>query len=149
MNIKCPHCGKILLIKQQITDFSRVITCPVCKESSALSNFRILDNNRQPQGDHTQYGGQGGRSDFNDCTHFNETQATGHTNYGNSLIGSLTITGAPQASPCKLIIGKMSYTEKLLSIYQQEAANKNMPSVWIIFHYRRFYHSSLPSINAS
>lgn len=106
MNIKCPHCGKILLIKQQITDFSRVITCPVCKESSALSNFRILDNNRQPQGDHTQYGGQGGRTDFNDCTHFDETQATGHTNYGNSLIGSLTITGTPQASPCKLIIGK-------------------------------------------
>lgn len=107
MNIKCPHCGKILLIKQQITDFSRVITCPVCKESSALSNFRILDNNRQlPQGDHTQYGGQGSKTDLNDSTHFNETQIPGHTNYGNYIIGSLTNIGTPQASPYKLKTGK-------------------------------------------
>ena len=96
MNIKCPHCGKLLLIKQQITDFSKIITCPVCKESSALSNFRIIEPANQPKSDHTQYGPQGGST---------EIGGHGAGSQGSTTIGTVTVMGTGNEQH-KLRLGK-------------------------------------------
>ena len=94
MNIKCPHCGKLLQLKQQISDFNKIVTCPVCKESSPLSSFRIVEI--QSQSDHTQFNIQGGQT-----RHGGE----GIGNNGNSTIGSIINLASPNDPPHKLKMG--------------------------------------------
>lgn len=112
MRIKCPHCGNILLVKQQISNPRIIITCPVCKEQSPLALFKIIDsqmqNNVQPQGnnsDSTKY--QGGGYDHTQY-HDNSNERTElNTHSGIGSFAELSSSGTThQLKMGKNIIGR-------------------------------------------
>lgn len=39
IRIKCPHCGAVLKVKQQLGLEKASLTCPVCKKKSPFSNY--------------------------------------------------------------------------------------------------------------
>lgn len=45
IRIKCPHCGAVLKVKQQLGLEKASLTCPVCKKKSPFSNYNQMVNN--------------------------------------------------------------------------------------------------------
>lgn len=44
IRIKCPFCGAVLKVKQQVGLGKAYITCPVCKKKSSFLNYNIVEN---------------------------------------------------------------------------------------------------------
>ena len=107
MNIKCPHCGKVLLIKQQISDFSKVVKCPVCHEASPLRDFKIIEE--IDKGDKTNYGIKKDETKYSNKPEGETTIDNGETTIGDNSIpqsGFIIDLGSPNDPPYRLKKGK-------------------------------------------
>lgn len=79
IKLKCPRCGANLSVKSQPGLESKNLTCPVCKESSAFSSYRVITPQNKPDGEHTII-----KEDFKNFSHTPE------------VVGELKILGSTQ-----------------------------------------------------
>lgn len=57
IKVKCPACGKVLILPDSLDINTKTFTCPVCKEKHVVGNCkRIVDQPKAPVGEETQYG---------------------------------------------------------------------------------------------
>ena len=55
IKIKCPYCGAVLSVKEQVGIESMSVTCPICKQKSPFKNYsKVVDKINE---EHTQYPG--------------------------------------------------------------------------------------------
>ena len=55
VKIKCPYCGSVLSVKNQIGIESKSVTCPICKQKSPFMDFKkVIDKSNDES---TQYPG--------------------------------------------------------------------------------------------
>lgn len=75
IKIKCPYCGAVLSVRNQIGIESRNVTCPVCKQMSPFKDFKnIIDKGDE----RTQYPGEKGNTSY-------QSNADPGTNIGQGL----------------------------------------------------------------
>ncbi len=53
LKIKCPYCGAVLSVKSQAGIESKNVTCPICKQKSRFSDFKVIFEKQNEEA--TQY----------------------------------------------------------------------------------------------
>lgn len=53
IKVKCPRCGANLSVKMQPGIEHKNLTCPVCKESSIFSSYRVITPPKEQEREHT------------------------------------------------------------------------------------------------
>lgn len=105
IKIKCPYCGAVLTVKNQMGIESKKVTCPICKQKSPFNDFkRILDNDSDET---TQYPGSNDNTSYG----YSSDPGTDVRNSLNLILGKLKVlsTGLSyQLKPGKNIIGRKS-----------------------------------------
>ena len=103
IKIKCPYCGSVLSVKNQIGIESKSVTCPICKQKSSFMDFKkVID---QSNDESTQYPGDDEKTSY-------KTSSDPKTEIGSGLnftMGRLKVLPSGpsfQLQPGKNIIGR-------------------------------------------
>ena len=103
IKIKCPYCGSVLSVKNQIGIESKSVTCPICKQKSPFMDFKkVIDKSNDES---TQYPGDDEKTSY-------KTSSDPKTEIGSGLnftLGKLKVLPSGpsfQLQPGKNIIGR-------------------------------------------
>ncbi len=104
IKIKCPFCGAVLTVKNQVGIESKSVTCPICKQKSPFKDFKkILD---QANDDRTQYPGDDEKTSYRTSSSDPGTDISTGLNFTLGKLRVLPYGPSFQLKPGKNIIGR-------------------------------------------
>lgn len=95
IKIKCPFCGKILIVADDATNAGKRLRCPVCKESSVYEDFKRVVEPKVS--DETQVNSRLENSSISFSLKDLTTGQQYSLNPGRNLIGRMTYKSTPKA----------------------------------------------------
>lgn len=134
IKIKCPFCGKILIVADNPDYAGKKLKCPVCKESSVFEDFKRVVEHKTS--DETEVNSGPKVSSANFVLTDNLTGKCYKLRQGSNLIGRMTYKSAPKAdvpiytddlgfSREHLYIEIVKGCDGIFHCYASNASNKN------------------------
>lgn len=134
IKVKCPFCGKILIVADDPANMGKKLRCPVCKESSVYEDFKRVAGPEVSDATQVIF-----VSESTPVTFILKDKTTGYKyslNLGRNLIGRMTYKSKPKADvPIKtkdmgfsrehLFIEIVKGCDGVFHCYAVNASNKN------------------------
>lgn len=95
IKIKCPFCGKILLVTDDPKNSGKKLRCPACKEVSAYEDFKRVEEQKVSDETEVNLGSKTSSASFSLTDEL--TGKSYKLRQGRNLIGRMTYKSAPKA----------------------------------------------------